>query len=485
MKKIFFPGTFFLILLLTFSIENCQAQWQPDVRLTNDSATSFTTDNNAWSIASNGNFVHVVWFDDRDGNYEIYYKRSTDCGISWGSDIRFTNNNSFQARPSISLFGQVVHVVWTDSRHGLAEIYYKRSTDGGVTWGADTRLTNNNASSYRPSLSVSGQNVHVVWYDNRDGNNEIYYKRSTNGGTNWGADTRLTNDSNYSGCPSISVSTSYIHVVWYDNRDGYYQIYYKRSTDGGVTWEQDVRLTNIYAVSDFPSVSVSGAAVHVVWVDTRTGFYDIFYKRSTDGGVTWEQDTPLTNDPGGSYSPVVAVSGQIVHVVWYDTRDGNNEIYYKRSLDEGISWEQDTRLTNNGAGSNEPSIAISDSVVHVVWYDFRDGNPEIYYKRNPTGSLVGITNINLQIPKEYSLLQNYPNPFNPSTNIKFNIAKSGKVKIIVYDVMGREVQTLVNETLIPGTYELIFNGSSLNSGVYFYKLVTDIYSETKRMVLVK
>ena len=76
-----------------------------------------------------------------------------------------------------------------------------------------------------------------------------------------------------------------------------------------------------------------------------------------------------------------------MHVVWYDNRDGNNEIYYKRSTDAGINWGADTRLTNNTAYSEYPSVAVSGSVVHVVWNDYRDGNSEIYYKRNPTGNL--------------------------------------------------------------------------------------------------
>ncbi len=77
---------------------------------------------------------------------------------------------------------------------GLQKFYYKRSSDGGISWGADTRLTNNSFTSWFPSVSVNGSNVHVVWFDDRDGNYEIYYKKSTDGGTSWGNDIRLTND---------------------------------------------------------------------------------------------------------------------------------------------------------------------------------------------------------------------------------------------------------------------------------------------------
>ncbi len=97
----------------------------------------------------------------------------------------------------------------------------------------------------------------------------------------------------------------------------------------------------------------------------------------------------------------------------------------------------------------------------------------------------GIQVISTEIPNTYSLSQNYPNPFNPSTFIKFDVSKSSFVSLVVFDVLGREVAVLVNEDLNPGTYEADWNASSYPSGVYFYTLRTEGFTETKRMVLVK
>lgn len=85
----------------------------------------------------------------------------------------------------------------------------------------------------------------------------------------------------------------------------------------------------------------------------------------------------------------------------------------------------------------------------------------------------------------YNLYQNYPNPFNPSTSIRYEIPKSSFVKLIIYDALGHELITLVNKKQTPGMYEAIFNASQFPSGVYFYKLYTDSYSETKKMLLIK
>ena len=107
------------------------------------------------------------------------------------------------------------------------------------------------------------------------------------------------------------------------------------------------------------------------------------------------------------------------------------------------------------------------------------------YTEGLFSDITGINNISTTIPTSFSLSQNYPNPFNPMTNFKFSILNAGNVKIVVYDVMGREVQTLVNEKLSAGTYEVKFDGSMLTSGVYFYKMVSERYTETKRMLLIK
>jgi photosystem II stability/assembly factor-like uncharacterized protein len=98
---------------------------------------------------------------------------------------------------------------------------------------------------------------------------------------------------------------------------------------------------------------------------------------------------------------------------------------------------------------------------------------------------VGVQNISNIIPDKYSLYQNYPNPFNPVTNIKFDVPKSSLVTIKVYNILGKEAAILLNEVKSAGRYELDFDASTLTSGVYFYRIETDGFTETKRMVILK
>ncbi|HPS64706.1 MAG TPA: T9SS type A sorting domain-containing protein, partial [Ignavibacteria bacterium] len=105
--------------------------------------------------------------------------------------------------------------------------------------------------------------------------------------------------------------------------------------------------------------------------------------------------------------------------------------------------------------------------------------------KNKYISSISVKNISTEVPSRFELMQNYPNPFNPATTIKFALPKSEFVRIRIYDILGKEVATLVNEQLQAGYFEYNFNASNLSSGMYFYKIDAGVYSDIKKMVLVK
>ncbi|NOS84677.1 MAG: T9SS type A sorting domain-containing protein [Ignavibacteria bacterium] len=130
----------------------------------------------------------------------------------------------------------------------------------------------------------------------------------------------------------------------------------------------------------------------------------------------------------------------------------------------------------------------------ALWYDKNnnntiDGSDFVVSTKITSAAItispIGINIISTEIPDKFALLPNYPNPFNPVTKIKFDIPNPAYTKIIIYDLSGRVVANLVNEQLKPGSYSVDWNGTGFASGVYFYSLVTDEYTETKRMVLIK
>jgi len=207
------------------------------------------------------------------------------------------------------------------------------------TWLSAKRLTWNPGNSFSPAVAVdSSDNIHVAWHDWTPGNLEIYYKKSTDGGTTW-TTKRLTYNSGFSGYPAIAIdSNNHIHLVWFDETPGITEIYYKRSTDGGTTWTTK-RLTYTSGSSSHPAIAVdSNNHIHVAWSDYTPGNDEIYYKRSTDGGTTWITKR-LTYNSGHSEYPVMAVdSNNHIHMVWQDQTPGNHEICYKKSTNGGATW---------------------------------------------------------------------------------------------------------------------------------------------------
>ncbi len=371
-----------LVLAAWLAPAGLHAYWFPDGRLTVDPATSMTSPNGGRCIAGDDSgFVHIVWRDNRSGDWEIYYKRYD--GTVWGPDVRLTASPGFSGNPAIAAGeGGTLHVVWDDYRDGNSEIYYKRY-DGAV-WSADERLTNAAGNSQNPSVAVRGGIIHVVWHDFRDGDFEIYYKRHD--GAAWSADERLTNAAGVSMFASVAAADAgRVYVVWSDYRDGNSEIYFKQHD--GVSWSADERLTDASGTSQYPCVCAgSGGDVHVVWEDTRDGNSEIYYKTLTGG--TWGADERLTSAAGQSQRPSIASLGSSqVHLAWSDDRDGNKEIYYK--LRYGAAWGTSQRLTDASGLSQNVSVAMDESLaVHLVWYDGRDGNSEIYWKRSGSGEVL-------------------------------------------------------------------------------------------------
>jgi hypothetical protein len=343
------------------------------------------TSDNSWHPAitlGSNNHIHMVWYDNTPGNPEVFYKKSTNGGTNWTTK-RLTWNSGESEVPAIAVdSGNHIHVVYSDNTPGNKEIFYKRSTNGGVSW-TIRRLTWSSGHSNDPTIAIdSGNHIHVVYSDDTPGSPEIYYRRSTNGGGTWSV-RRLTWTSAPSHTPAITAdSSNHIHVVWKEYKHGVPEIYYKRSTDGGATWTTE-RLTWSSGLTDFPAITVdSSNHIHMVWQDSTPGNFEIYYRRSTNGGDTWGSVRRLTWTSGLSNSPEIAVdSSNHIHVVWSDGTPGAIDIYYKRSTNGGVTWTT-KRLTWSSLPSISPSIDTdSSNNIHLLWQEYTPGNYEIFYKK--------------------------------------------------------------------------------------------------------
>ena len=316
---------------------------------------------------------------------------STQSVYAWYPAVRMTVNAGVSAYPSVacSASGQYVYLVWQDSTTGNYEIYFKRSTDYGANWFATVITVTAGVSGYpKVACSASGRYVYLVWQDSTTGNYEIYFKRSTDYGARWSAAIRMTVNAGASMYPSVACSSTgaYVYLAWCDSTPGNYEIYLRRSSNFGAGWLPLQKTTNAGA-SMYPSVACSstGQYVYLVWQDTTYGNIEIFFNRSNNFGANFVF-VKITANAGASMYPSVAcrASGQYVYLVWQDTTPGNSEIYFRRSINYGVSWAAAVRMTVTSGVSAYPRVACSSTGVRVdlVWQDNTPGNYEIYFKRS-------------------------------------------------------------------------------------------------------
>lgn len=304
--------------------------WSALQRLTWNSGGSFSP----VICADSSGGIHVFWYDDSTGNSEIYHKSSSDGGVTWTALTRFSWNSGASIYPfAASDSSGGIYSVWADDSPGNFEIYYKQSTDLGSSWSALTRLTWNSGGSFTPVITVdSFYGIHIVWADDSPGNREIFYKNTMDNGSTWSAPRRLTWNSGTSESISIAMDTSgRIYIFWDDDSPGNREIYYKQSSDSGATWSALGRLTWNPDWSGSPTANVDSLnGIHIIWQDETPGNFEIYYKNSTDSGATWSAVTRLTWNSGWSGGPSLIVdSSNGLHAVWYDQTPGNFEIFYK------------------------------------------------------------------------------------------------------------------------------------------------------------
>jgi len=354
--------------------------------------------------------------------------------------------------------------IYTGTGYGLF-----KSTNNGASW----QQTSLNTNYLALAVSPSGSNILAGTYS---GGIHV----STNGGTNWiqssltdkvtrsfltsggntfagteynGIYTSTNNGMNWIQSPfnNRSVRSFAIHNGNLFAGTDTFGVYI--STNNGTSWNQTgLNNTNIYCIA------VSGS-------DMYAGCQNGIYK-STNGGQNW------TNSISGiTVYSMTSYAGSLFAVA------NSNGAYV--SNDNGVSWQQ----RNEGLDGNNylGTLVILDGNLFAG----ATANLGIGIYKRPISELIGIINISAEVPERFSLSQNYPNPFNPVTIIEFSLPKSAFVKLVVYDISGRELETLASQNMTAGTYKADWDASRYSSGVYFYTIASGSYHQTKKMIVIK
>ncbi|MFI5144056.1 MAG: YCF48-related protein [Ignavibacteria bacterium] len=400
--------------------------------------------------------------------------------------------NSYTFNPAQSL--QVIKFYDQNTGYCSAPVYgsqynIHKTTNAGLNWIDQT--AGYNGTRFMGIWIVSPDTVYIC------GNFGIIIK-TVNGGNNWTTLTQIDSTAQYWGIQFLNSNTGFIC--------GSYGKVLK-TTNSGLNWNLNYSAPNQNFLSyiDFINANtgyIAGSGVVLKTTDAGNGWiqqtpafvnFEVmnqiqFFNELTGYGVSNTSNGRFfktTN--GGNNWDITSISpnGALMGEYFMNANTGyacgwNGVIIY--TTDAGSTW------TTQSSGLSEilTSVYFTTSLTGYIttWYG--------HVLKTTNGGLSFINKISSEVPSDFMLYQNYPNPFNPSTKIEFLLpltkgvgGMDNNVLLSVFDITGKQVATLINESLTSGKYEVTFNANGLSSGIYFYKLTTGSFSETKRMILLK
>jgi hypothetical protein len=354
---------------------------------------------NQLSLAVSNNIIYILSSGHTNsGNYEIFFRKSTDGGNSFTKAINLSNDIWQSTSPYIFSTANNLYVIYSDNTTGNYEIYFRKSTDGGNSFTKAINLSNDTGLSDFPEISASGNSVYVVWVDKTLGNYEIFYRKSTDGGNTFSKVIDLSAGVGIlSDFPEISASGNSVYVVWVDRvRDymarivssvGKDEIFFLKSTDGGNSFSNAINLSNDTQIATNPQLAINGANVYLAWYDrdNATNTNKIVFLKSIDGGIKFGKIVNLSNTSEFSYQPDLAACEGNVYSVWSSQVESQNfGIFFAKSTDNGNTFNKTINISNATGFFISPKIAVSGSGscgVYIEWFDYNRGPSQIYFAK--------------------------------------------------------------------------------------------------------
>lgn len=428
-------------------------------------------------IDKNGTFI-LIRLGFSPGLYAHY---STDSGQTWSGQRTISTHDQDRAGlisdiiPVSANYGRT-YTAWV--RLALPfPVFFSYTDDGGANWSTPAQVNSPIQRSQGAELTIGPNGrVSICWAAviNTSPFTEDFvgFATSTNGGANW---TVTENAFDVNGIQGIFPQMGNIRVNGLPKID--------TDNTGGP------RNGWIYIVTTQRNLAPAGSDP------------DIILNRSSNNGQTWSAGIRVNQDQLNNgktqFFPAIHVddSGDI-NIIYYDNRDTTPDsagMYLSRSTDGGDTWTdypigtqrfKPTPIGGLGQGYQGDNIGMT-SVGTTLWPVWMDNSSGIYQMWACPIDLVALDVDESALPSAFELLQNYPNPFNPTTQISFRLAEGGDVTLRIYDILGREVSTLVDERLQAGNHSKTFDANGLGGGVYFYRLQSGQNSQTRKMLLLK
>ncbi|MGA1823423.1 MAG: CARDB domain-containing protein [bacterium] len=399
-RKIFSKSSLFFIcfisLILLSSHLAFSFQFSPNYPL------STQTDDQTLpsSVMDNQQNLYTVWQDMRDGDWAIYLAKSSIItgDLEWEKKVTEPGVFAEELNPSIC-FGEDnnLYIFFQGVVQGVSSLYFLKSQDMGYSFAPPKEIGvgSGNEKSVPKALCDGNGIIHVVWAEKTDGYFSIYFSKSADQGEHFTGPLKINDDMSTSDkyYPALAYFENNVYVAWRDRRNGDDDIYFARSNDGGNTFSSNLKVNDDTGTEQtYPTIAVDlNNNIFIAWCDNREGNYNVYFSRMLYDQSVFDTDVRI-NQAGGSESyqikPTMGVDTKSrIFVVWRgDSQgkdiDGLTDIYLTRSNDGGLIFESELILNADAVGTSyklDPVLAV-DYIGNVaaVWSDDREGNFDVY-----------------------------------------------------------------------------------------------------------
>lgn len=432
--------------------------------------------------------LYVSGYDDtyllikyNSAGTQLWYKRFDG---TWLTDFEITQTGE----PIVTGY------VYNGSQTGIDCYTVKCSSEGDTLWTATFNNSESNKNDIANVISQSVNSYIALAGFTQDFNysaNTLTLKYSSSGVIQW---VRIFNYINDDGAVDIANDANNIYTLAVINSNGNTEPRFCTITylpNGDTAW---VRIYNYPGNREVgPRKIKADAAGNIIVTGYGTtlpsgGNNIVTVKYNNTGELLWERSYSKPNSILNYNESLALDINNSVYITGTNIRQDSafqwhyNWVNLKYNSNGSLLWDMEYYGLDSISGGDNILVDKNYNIYINGTGKYNSVRGSIVMKYS---QLIGIEPISNEIPNRYRLFQNYPNPFNPVTKIKFSVPKLSNVKLLLYDVLGKEIKTLVNNELKPGIYEIDFNGGNLASGVYFYKLISGDFEETKKMLLIK
>jgi len=410
--------SFAIDLLSTLRIKTINQNLPQNWIINTDSSGENQT--NARITIDNSGNTYVVWQDYRNGSAgKIYAQKYNSSKVAqWAGDQVIGSANN-QILPDILVDNNnaALYIAWNDNSNGNQDSYLVKlaAANGNDLWGGTKKIDTaaDPANQTKPRLALSGNDLVVVWQDDRNGNHDIYALKYNNDHSIAWAEFRINSDTGTTQQADPVVGTDLIGNVyfsWTDERNGNQDVYWAKFNSSGVrVWSGDLLANTASAANQFsPNIALDSLnKIYLTWADERNADQDVFAQSyNASGTPLWASDQRINSDTGSTTqnSPTIAInSADVIFIAWTDERNGNQDIYAQKLDTAGNKlWATDVRVNINADDSSQsiPDLTINPLTDKPVatWQDDRNNNLDIFATEfDSYGTATNIPNLPLVV----------------------------------------------------------------------------------------